>query len=568
MPRTTIQRASKRGRGRQNSPGSRRRKAHILIVDDEALNREVYAGTLATGGYEIRMAKYAQEAMVEIEHGWPDVVLMDIMMPGMRGIEALGRIRRTDETLPIIMTTSTPTVDVAIQALRLRACDFLLKRATPEDLLQSVGQALQVPRARRRRALKDAGRLRLQQLFSLIEVGQLLASAVGTSELLHRIIRKAMDIVKAEVASLYLREVNGKMQEVATVAANGQKPTDEPAALELASVVAETGEPILITDGARDQRFSPERMATFSFRTLLAIPIRIRGQIVGVLEVRNKLGRTSFNDEDLEFLLVIAGQAGTAMENERLHSALEEQRSRVAETHRRQANLLDRVARDVRPHLTAVTESLRLLIDRTADPLSRTPAQHAADALASSSELASALDDLLDLSDIEAGALSVTPAPCSLSGTLAEVRTHLSSTIARKHLEMEAHVSPELGIIVLDPARVRQLLRLLLGTAARLSPDGATIRVLASKQRLKSEAESVLLHLLYAGGQDSAEPDWNSLHLTLARRLTALLGGQLRVERASGTERAFVLTLPCQAPATILSVPDEHEPARRPGGCG
>lgn len=113
--------------------------------------------------------------------------------------------------------------------------------------------------------------------------------------------------------------------------------------------VALHGKPLLVPDVAREQRFSPkaDRQTGFRTRSMIAVPIRNRGRVVGVLEVLNKRGPEPFDEEDLEILELVANQIGTAMENARLYGRLREEAALTeAELRETQARLLraDRMA--------------------------------------------------------------------------------------------------------------------------------------------------------------------------------------------------------------------------------
>jgi CheY-like chemotaxis protein len=84
--------------------------AHILIVDDEPLNRQVLEVMLAPDGYSVRSAASGEEALASAAEHPPDLILLDIMMPAMDGYEVVRRIKADEATknIPVIMVTATP----------------------------------------------------------------------------------------------------------------------------------------------------------------------------------------------------------------------------------------------------------------------------------------------------------------------------------------------------------------------------------------------------------------------------------------------------------------------------
>jgi putative two-component system response regulator len=120
-------------------PGTARR---ILIVDDEANIRTVLRRALAGGAYEIAEAASGEEALRLFASHGADVVLSDLMMPGMDGTELLRAIKGIDDTAGFIILTGAGTLENAISAIRLQADDYLLKPFNLEEVMVSVERAL------------------------------------------------------------------------------------------------------------------------------------------------------------------------------------------------------------------------------------------------------------------------------------------------------------------------------------------------------------------------------------------------------------------------------------------
>jgi CheY-like chemotaxis protein len=141
----------------------------ILVVDDEKLPRQLYADVLQQAGYSIREAESGFQAL-EIARNEPiDVVLLDIMMPGMSGLEVLDLLGEAIPDSPVIIVTAHPTSENAITALRLGAFDFIVKGFKNEAMLSAVSRALD----RRRHAVRSRrliGQLeaKVQELLKIV----------------------------------------------------------------------------------------------------------------------------------------------------------------------------------------------------------------------------------------------------------------------------------------------------------------------------------------------------------------------------------------------------------------
>ena len=117
-------------------------KPRILVIDDESAIRDSLKMILEYEGYEVVGAATGQDGLVIIERDPPDLVLLDIKMAGMDGIDVLQRIRAGHETLPVIMVSGHATVSTAVEATKLGAFDFIEKPLSTERVLVSVRNAL------------------------------------------------------------------------------------------------------------------------------------------------------------------------------------------------------------------------------------------------------------------------------------------------------------------------------------------------------------------------------------------------------------------------------------------
>jgi DNA-binding NtrC family response regulator len=115
----------------------------ILVVDDELFVRELLLEFLSSEGYEVSLADSGEKAVKLMQSEPADVVLVDLKMPGIDGIETLRQIKNTaPNTLSIVMT-GYPTIDSSIEALRCGAYDYVVKPFKLNDLKSSIERALE-----------------------------------------------------------------------------------------------------------------------------------------------------------------------------------------------------------------------------------------------------------------------------------------------------------------------------------------------------------------------------------------------------------------------------------------
>lgn len=155
----------------------------ILVVDDELFFRRLYAELLGEEGYRVETVASGDEALERIRQGGVDVVLSDMVMPGLDGLELLRLARSVDTPPEVILATGHATLETAIQALKNGARDYLVKPFNPEELRHLVRTCLEQRRLLdENQLLKSQIRLfqKGQNLASILEIGRLVSQAVTT----------------------------------------------------------------------------------------------------------------------------------------------------------------------------------------------------------------------------------------------------------------------------------------------------------------------------------------------------------------------------------------------------
>ena len=117
-------------------------QASILIVDDEAVVRDSLTKWFRQDGYRVESAADAVQALKRMNEGPWDVILLDIKMPGMSGLELLKQLREIDRRTAVVMITAFATVDSAVQALKDGAFDYVTKPVDPDHLSHLVANAI------------------------------------------------------------------------------------------------------------------------------------------------------------------------------------------------------------------------------------------------------------------------------------------------------------------------------------------------------------------------------------------------------------------------------------------
>ncbi len=116
-------------------------KTRILLVDDEEEFVQALSERLKIRDYDVTTSLTGEDAIEKVKHYNFDVVILDVLMPRMDGIEALKKIKRIKPLTEVIMLTGNATVETAIEGMKLGANDYLMKPCETEDLVLKINRA-------------------------------------------------------------------------------------------------------------------------------------------------------------------------------------------------------------------------------------------------------------------------------------------------------------------------------------------------------------------------------------------------------------------------------------------
>jgi two-component system response regulator MprA len=131
-------------------------KAHLLVVDDDPRITEVVRRIFAYEGYSVATAASGQEALNRALERPPDLIVLDILLPGLDGLEVARRLREAGDTVPILMLTARDAVENRVEGLAVGADDYLVKPFAPEELVARVKALLRRSQAERHEVLRYA----------------------------------------------------------------------------------------------------------------------------------------------------------------------------------------------------------------------------------------------------------------------------------------------------------------------------------------------------------------------------------------------------------------------------
>jgi signal transduction histidine kinase/DNA-binding response OmpR family regulator len=298
----------------------------ILVVDDEKRMCDSLKALLTSVGYEVDTSVDGNEASEKIATLDYDVILSDIRLPGKDGIVLLKEAKERDPSSVVILMTAYASLESAVEAVSEGAYDYLMKPVDFSLLKFAVRRAMDKKLSdRSREALVDElqhkNRLlkrRIAEINALYRAGKSLSTTAELPELLSQIINLATTVIGARTGSIMLIEKdrnNLSIQAAVGVDRQVIENTTLPLGSSIAGHVAQSGEPLIVEDIERDDRFKRAAKAHYRSRSLLCVPLRIKNEILGVINLTDKAGAESFSKEDLKLLTTFASQAAIALDD-------------------------------------------------------------------------------------------------------------------------------------------------------------------------------------------------------------------------------------------------------------
>ncbi|MBI2304580.1 MAG: response regulator [Chloroflexi bacterium] len=292
----------------------------VLVVDDEEENRSLMEEMLDIDGYLVKTASHGEEAMGWLKEMPFQVVVTDIMMPDMNGIQLLNCIKEISPQSLVILVTGYATLEKAIAAVKGGASGFLVKPFSGRELRASVQEAI-----KRKRIEEEL--VRFRSLATLVEVGQKLSSTLNRDDVAQEVVMAAARELRAQQVSLAALD-EGVLRVKAGI---GLAPDDldTPRERGVEGLVALRQETLIVT-GAGELPPWAREVARID-EPLACVPLKTQGKVLGVLKVSRGVGGESISPLEIEVLSALASQASIALDNARLFDEIKEKSNQLAE---------------------------------------------------------------------------------------------------------------------------------------------------------------------------------------------------------------------------------------------
>jgi GAF domain-containing protein len=445
----------------------------------------------------------------------------------------------TEKQIALLKTFADQAV-IAIENVRL----FQELEARTQELAKSVGE-----------------------LKALGEVGQAVSSTLNLQTVLSTIVRHAVQLSRTDGGVVYeydeaaeefhLRASHLMEAEVVealqvTPVRPGQGATGRAATMRT---------PVQLLDILNEQEFTGSKVrplfARLGYRSVLAVPLLREGRIIGALTVWRKQAGT-FSPEVVQLLQTFATQSALAIQNARLFREIEDKSRQIEAANRHKSEFLANMSHELRTPLNAIIGFSEVLQEKLFGELNEKQSEYTDDILTSGRHLLSLINEILDLSKVEAGRMELELSTFDLPTALENARTFVRERAVRHAIILDLSVDERLGDFVGDERKIKQILLNLLSHAVKFTPEGGRIGINARQADgsveisvsdtgigiAPADQPKIFEEFRQVGSDYAHKVEGTGLGLTLAKKFVELHGGRISVTSELGKGSTFSFTLP------------------------
>jgi signal transduction histidine kinase len=486
-------------------------------------------------------------------------------VPLLRHDEAVGAILVTrrepggfiDEEIALLETFADQAI-IAIENVRL----LTELHARTAELTQSVGE-----------------------LRALGEVGQVISSTLDLQTVLSTIVTRATQLAGADAGIIYEYDAEREVfepratahlePEIVEVLVTAPVRKGEGATGQLAISPEAVQLPDIYDGSLPSLHHARDAFVRAGYRALLAVPLLREDHLIGGLTVVRKLPG-EFPRETVELLQTFATQSALAVQNARLFREIEDKGRQLEAASQHKSEFLANMSHELRTPLNAIIGFSEVLSERMFGELNDKQAEYLKDIYASGTHLLSLINDILDLSKIEAGRMELELSDFDLPTALDNALMLVRERAGRRSITLQMSVDERLGEVRADERKIRQVVLNLLSNAIKFTPEGGRIEVAAVPQDglvevsvsdtgvgIATEDQDAIFEEFRQVGTAEKKAEGTGLGLTLCRKFIELHGGRIWVTSQVGVGATFTFTIPVPPWRITAAAACPEPPARR-----
>ena len=518
--------------------------ADYVVRHPPAKDKGVLIGRVAIG----RRTEQIVDVLADPDYGRPDLqqiggfrttigapMLLDDEVVGVLNLWRL-QVAAFDERETALLETFSAQAAIAIRTL-----DLLTELATQRAELAA----------------------KVDQLEALAEVGEAVGSSLDLDEVLSTIVMNAVRMSGADGGSIMQYVDKDRSFSVRTAFGTSAELLDRLRSIRidlettLVGRSALDGRPLQVPDLSQVTRDPHlELMYRDGWRSVLVAPMLRQGEYVGALVIRRKTVG-AFPEGTMDLLETFASQSALAIYNARLFRELQVKSQELEVASQHKSDFLASMSHELRTPLNAVIGFSEVLLERMFGDLNERQEEYIRDIWGSGKHLLELLNEILDLSKVEAGRMELEPTTFAVHDALEYGLSLVRERAARHGIALTLDVADDVGQIDTDELRFRQVVLNLLSNAVKFTPDGGQVWVKAHVERrelvvsvtdngpgIPAADRERIFESFQQGGRGAPREEGTGLGLTLCRRIVDLCGGRMWLDSEVGRGSTFGFSMP------------------------
>ncbi len=487
----------------------------ILIIEDNPADLGLIAEYLVKCGFGIMVAQDGESAIEQLRDEQPDLILLNVIMPGIDGFETCRRLKANESTqaIPVIFMTTQAAVEDKVKGFEVGAVDYITKPIQPAEVLARVTIHLQIGRlthklqdqnkrlqsiarefveandALSKRAIQlDISNKVAQQMTSILDLDKLLAAVVALIQQEFGYYFVGIWVLTEQKSSppqnpadygkfYYIGDIVVLHAQAASpeVTLPVQKTISLETSEDIIAWVCKTGKPYLAEDVKSDPKYVawselPDSCSAF------AIPLGVGKRIVGVLDIKSNL-KDSFDPDDRVVLQTLASQISVAIRNAQLYESEQRRRYLLERLDKTKSDFIKVTSHELRTPLTVVkgyTQVLNVLPAIKDDPNASELLHGVINGV---DRLYEVVNTMLDVVKIDTHVLEMHRKPTTLANIIGKVKRRIKEDAKERQLTLNISELEGLPILQADADLLFKVFYHLILNAVKYTPDGGTITV-------------------------------------------------------------------------------------------
>lgn len=517
----------------------------ILIVDDEADVLDLCKRILEAKAYPVKTALSGDEAITLARQEQFELLLTDIKMPGMSGLQIAQKLKQSDPGVICVIMTGFSTMDMVIEALKLGIDEFVMKPFAPEELSMAVAKALEKQHLRKEN-------FRLRSLIPLFELNKTLMGTVEVEQVLSSLLEISQKETNADLAGLYLFN-NDEAKIIFHRGCNPKTARQQAASDKLARFVLDNDGQQLILN-ARDRNYGPYAtlLEQLEAQSIIVTPLKSKEANLGALVLGRR--QEDFDPSDVDFLAVLSGQAGIALENARLFSEIQAAYKEVKMLDHMKSEFINIAAHELRTPLAILMGYAAVL----EDDLEGAAQQYVSHIMRNALRLRSIIDDMLSLQSLDSGTASLSTDPLNLAEVVNEITHNAGLLVSEKNLSVQINIPGDFPHMITDRQKFELIFMNLFHNAVKFTPQGGQIIFKATTTGSwaimsltntgvsipREKLKRIFDRFYQVENSLTREHGGIGLGLAIVRGMVEVCGGSIRAESSEESGTTFTFTLP------------------------